>query len=178
MSPNWAACHTQLHIPLTRSHTSLLPPLLCRPSMLKDIMPIISAPRRSSMTNAAIYPIADNSQLSGEDEHTGSDQRRKSSNRLPILSMKSAPMLTYNSGRAPSGAEQEIAGKSLASFYLLCRSWLAVECNNWCVCGFANPWLVLALLVDLDPTITAQIQSAINMLDRGGNGVVSYVGKR
>jgi hypothetical protein len=72
--------------------------------MLKDM---IQAPRRSSMTSAAILPISGNS-LSGESEHTGSDVViKKSNSRISIMSMKSAPMLTYGS---KSYSEKDIPG--------------------------------------------------------------------
>ncbi len=71
--------------------------VLRRPSMFKDIMPLLSDPRRNSVS-AAIYPIPDNSMLSGESEHTLSDVmvKRRPSNSL-VLSMKSAPILSYSS---------------------------------------------------------------------------------
>jgi hypothetical protein len=56
--------------------------------MLKDILPMLTAPRRSSTSKIA--PAAPLQSLSGEDEFTNSEVKKKhSKSSLPILSSKS-----------------------------------------------------------------------------------------
>eukprot|EP00602_Paraphysomonas_sp_CaronLab_P000596 CAMPEP_0185023354 /NCGR_PEP_ID=MMETSP1103-20130426/6035_1 /TAXON_ID=36769 /ORGANISM="Paraphysomonas bandaiensis, Strain Caron Lab Isolate" /LENGTH=732 /DNA_ID=CAMNT_0027555911 /DNA_START=177 /DNA_END=2375 /DNA_ORIENTATION=+ len=84
-----------------RGRSMSLGNVLRRPSMLKDIMPMMSAPRRSSMTSA---PIALSFGASGESEHSNSDIkiRKKSSSVIPILSAKSSPMLYSKAQNNPA----------------------------------------------------------------------------
>eukprot|EP00602_Paraphysomonas_sp_CaronLab_P008230 CAMPEP_0185019716 /NCGR_PEP_ID=MMETSP1103-20130426/2319_1 /TAXON_ID=36769 /ORGANISM="Paraphysomonas bandaiensis, Strain Caron Lab Isolate" /LENGTH=725 /DNA_ID=CAMNT_0027550177 /DNA_START=260 /DNA_END=2437 /DNA_ORIENTATION=+ len=89
-----------------RGRSMSLGNILRRPSMLKDIMPMMTAPRRSSMTSA---PVALSFGASGESEHSNSDIkiRKKSSSVIPILSAKSAPLL-YSKAQTATPSPPEL----------------------------------------------------------------------
>jgi hypothetical protein len=122
--------------------------------MLKDILPMLTAPRRSSTSK--IIPAGSLQSISGEDEFTNSEVKKKpSKSSLPILSTRSGSAKT---------APYVLPGSSfptLASPTLSCPPWSALS--------ELSP-------VDLDPVIAEQINRAIKLVDRNGTGVVSYTG--